>query len=148
MDDVYAVFNKYFQRQQIRFLFVGGINTLISAVFILILQYFMKDLITPQGIYVIGTFLCSIQSYFAMRIIVFKIRKKSVFEYLRYLSSILANCVFGILFLSCLVDLLRINAYLAHCINIMACALLQYTLLKYFAFRNTHTTKIEEKSLQ
>lgn len=139
---MYEFFLRLLRRQEIRFLLVGGANTLFSAIFILVLQRLLGDLIPPQAIFATGIFLCSIQSYFAMRLIVFKSRENFAREYIKYFLAVTINLVSGVLFMTCLVDFLGMNAYSAHCLNILFLVALAYVSLKYFAFKKARETKI------
>lgn len=145
MSGTHTFFAGFLKNRQIRFLLLGGANFIFSLAFILGLQRLFGNLVSPQIIYLAGTFLCSIQSYFAMRIIVFKSRENWFFEYMKYFSTVVVNCIFGVVLLTCMVELLDMDIYLAQCLNMMVIVVLVYVLLKIFVFRGVFDPGSPEK---
>ncbi len=132
---LHVVFSKLLQYQQLRFLLVGGCNTVLATALILGLQYVFNEFIPPQAVFAFGFFVYSIPSYLAMRLIVFKSHGNYVAEYIRYLFSVAINCGFSVTFLTLMVDLLKINVYVSHCLSILSGIVICYVLLKGFVFR-------------
>ena len=124
--------NKVFSIEQFRFLFVGGLNTLVGygsyALFIFLgLNYFIANLIST----VIGV----IHSYIWNKLFTFKSNNKVIKEVPKFISVYLISFLFSSLILFILVDKLGVNQYLSGALNIIITTLISWFGHKYFSFR-------------
>lgn len=122
---------KIFEYQQIRFLFVGGLNTMVGygtyALFLWLgLNYFYSNSIS----YVIGI----IHSYFWNKKFTFKSNDKSILEIVKFVSVYIVNYLVGIAFLSLFIKIFGINEYVAGVLNLVVTTLISYFGHKYFSF--------------
>ncbi|MBP3461171.1 MAG: GtrA family protein [Bacilli bacterium] len=121
-----------FKYQQIRFLFVGGLNTIVGyGSFALLLLTGMNYLLANTISYIIGV----IHSYIWNRKFTFKSKNKSILELIKFVSVYVVNYLIGLGSLYILVDILKIDKYLAGALNLVITTLISWFGHKYFSFR-------------
>ncbi len=126
------LFTTLLSDQRIRFLIVGGINTVVgygsfAAGIFLGCHYFIAHMIAT----VIGV-TCS---YFLNKYFTFKQYKKSWSEVMRFISVYFTSFMLGNLILYCLIGLLKVQPYLAGGLNLVLTTLISWFGHKYFSFR-------------
>ncbi len=139
--------DKLFSIQQIRFLFVGGLNTIVGYGFYALgiflgLNYFIANLLS--------TILGVIHSYIWNKNFTFKSKAKVTREAPKFVGVYLISFLFSSLVLFILVDKLGINQYISGGLNIIITTLISWFGHKYFSFKdgeNEMTKKIKEKWL-
>ena len=129
------LYKKWFKiPDKIRFLFVGGLNAVISyfifvlAVFVIGDKYYQICAALQWGI-------SSIFSFVNQKVFVFGTKGNWIREYLKCCATWLISYIMNALILEVLVKYCRMNVYLAQILSIFSVSVLTYVLFKYFAFR-------------
>lgn len=121
-----------FKYQQIRFLFVGGLNTIVGyGSFALLLLTGMNYLLANTISYIVGV----IHSYIWNRKFTFKSKNKSILEIVKFVLVYVVNYLIGLLSLYILVDIFKIDEYIAGALNLIITTLISWFGHKYFSFR-------------
>lgn len=129
------LYKKWFKiPDKIRFLFIGGLNAVISyfvfvlAVFVIGDKYYQICAALQWGI-------SSIFSFVNQKVFVFGTKGNWIREYLKCCATWLISYIMNALILEVLVKYCRMNVYLAQILSIFSVSVLTYVLFKYFAFR-------------
>lgn len=129
-------FKKLYNDKRARFLFVGGLNTVVGyalyALFIYLkMHYFLAQLFS--------NILAIANSYLWNKYFTFRSATKSISEILRFVSVYAASYLLnmGILYLS--ISVLKWNAYLSGIICLSVTTVLSYFGHNKISFRNTMT---------
>lgn len=137
--------NKIFSYQPIRFLFVGGLNTIVGyGVYALLLYLGINYLIANT----ISTIIGIIHSYLWNRFFTFKSKNKALKEITKFVSVYIVSYLIGTCTLFIFKDKLNISPYIAGLINLVITTLVSYFGHKYISFRNDRdggSMKILEK---
>ena len=124
---------KLFSYQPIRFLFVGGLNTLVGyGVYALLLYIGVNYLIANT----ISTIIGVAHSYLWNRFFTFKSKNKALKEITKFVSVYIISYLIGMCTLYIFKDKLNISAYLAGLINLVITTLISYFGHKYISFRD------------
>lgn len=122
---------RMFSNQKIRFLFVGGLNTIVGyGSFALLLFMNLNYLVANTISYIIGI----IHSYFWNKKFTFKSKNKSPLELVKFIFVYIVNYLIGMIILYLLVDKLGINHYIAGMLNLIITTLISWFGHKYFSF--------------
>ena len=129
------LYKKWFKiPDKIRFLFIGGLNAVISyfvfvlAVFVIGDKYYQICAALQWGI-------SSIFSFVNQKVFVFGTKGNWIREYLKCCATWLISYIMNALILEVLVKYCNLNVYLAQILSIFSVSVLTYVLFKYFAFR-------------
>ena len=129
------LYKKWFKiPDKIRFLFIGGLNAVISyfvfvlAVFVIGDKYYQICAALQWGI-------SSVFSFVNQKVFVFGTKGNWIREYLKCCATWLISYIMNALILEVLVKYCRMNVYLAQILSIFSVSVLTYVLFKYFAFR-------------
>jgi len=122
-----------FQRQEFRFLIVGGINTAVGyGAYVLFIFLGFDYLIAFTSATIIGV----ANSYLWNRFFTFRSSSKAWGEISRFALVYLISFCVGLLFLKVIVSWLGINQYLAGALNIIITTAISWFGHKNFSFRN------------
>jgi putative flippase GtrA len=129
---------KLYNNQKIRFLFVGGLNTIVGygtyALLVFVgINYFVANIFST----IIGVF----HSYLWNRYFTFKSREKALGEILRFISVYIISFIVGNIVLFIVVNKLGINQYIAGLINLIFTTLISWFGHKYYSFRSGDSEK-------
>lgn len=120
--------------KKIRFLLVGGFNTLLSY---LLFIFFIKICNFPYQLSLIIQYFITVNlSIFTMRYFVFQSRGKPIGEYFKACGVYLLMLGFNYVFLFCLIDLMEINVILSQGIYIIISTIITYLLHQNITFKN------------
>ena len=129
------LYKKWFKiPDKIRFLFIGGLNAVISyfvfvlAVFVIGDKYYQICAALQWGI-------SSVFSFVNQKVFVFGTKGNWIREYLKCCATWLISYIMNALILEVLVKYCRMNVYLAQILSIFSVSVLTYVLFKYFAFK-------------
>ncbi len=121
--------------QQIRYLLVGGYNTVFSyALYAFLLWLGLKEM--PQLALLFSFVLSSVNSFWTQKIYVFHSHGRAWPEYVRCLMTWGVSYVLNA-FLLALLLALNWNPYVAQFVALVIITVNSYFLLKYMAFRST-----------
>ncbi len=131
------LYNKIFQLwmkapQKLRFLLVGGYNTVFSYA---LYALFIYTGITAQLALFLSFLLSSFNSYFTQKIYVFHTKGNCINEYIKCLFTWFGSYIINAILLEGLMCLVGLNAYIAEFIALVLITIYSYTTLKYFAFK-------------
>ncbi len=118
--------------EKIRFLLVGGYNTVVSYALYSLFLYLLGGMMAQTALF-LSFLVSSVNSYWTQRIYVFQSKNKALFkEYIRCLTAWGVNYVInaGLLF----VLTWFLNPYLAQLVALTLVTVNSYLMLKYMAF--------------
>lgn len=119
-------------KEQKCFLIVGMINTMLSCMAFSALLYLHFNYIWS---YWLSIFIGVLNSYILNKFWTFRAYRRSIAEFIRFVSVYLVSFFIGMWTLYFLVDVLRINAYASGIINLFLTTLISWFGHKYFSFR-------------
>ena len=120
-----------FKRQEIRFLFVGGLNTLVGyGLYAIFLMLNVNYLIANT----LSTVLGVLHSYLWNRFFTFKSKEKAGKEIVKFVSVYIISYLLGTATLFCFTSLLQLSPYIAGFINLFITTLISFFGHKYFSF--------------
>ena len=142
MNLIHKYYIKY--QQEIRFVFVGVINTIVGygsyALFVYLGVYYLLANVLS---YIVGT----TNSYLWNKFFTFKSKKKSMTEVLRFVLVYVVSLLVNMELLRILVDSLHINKIIAGLPTLFVTTLISYFGHKFFSFRSVgKNEKIEGKA--
>ena len=121
------------KRREVRFLIVGGINTVVGySVFALLVFIGLQYLIANTLATIIGV----ANSYLWNRLFTFKSKGKAMSEIVRFSLVYVASYCISMLFLYLIVGRLGINVYIAGALNIIITTAISWFGHKNFSFKN------------
>lgn len=125
--------NKIFSYQGIRFLFVGGLNTIVGyGVYALLLWLNVNYLVANTLSTIIGI----AHSYLWNRFFTFKSKDKALGEITKFVSVYAVSYLIGMCTLYVFKDKLNISPYVAGLLNLVITTLISYFGHKYISFRS------------
>ena len=128
------IINNLFKYQKIRFLFVGGLNTLVGYGSFAVLLFFNVNYLIANTIsYIIGV----IHSYFWNKKFTFKSNNKSPKELVRFIFVYIINYLAGMFILYVLVDIIGINQYISGILNLITTTIISWFGHEYFSFKRS-----------
>ena len=119
-------------KQEIRFLFVGGLNTIVGYGIYAILVYFQLNYLLANTI---STLLGVAHSYLWNRFFTFKSKEKAGKELIKFISVYLLSYILGSFTLFFFKSILNISPYFAGLINLIFTTLISWFGHKNFSFR-------------
>ena len=127
--------------EKLRYLLVGGYNTVISYLVFVLLLWMMNG--AHEQIALLLSFaISSINSYWTQKIYVFGTKGNVKKEYVKCLVSWGASYILNVILLAIFVDLMEMTPYLAQFIALILVTINSYLMLKRFAFKGaTHDRK-------
>ena len=124
---------KVFSIQGIRFLFVGGLNTLVGYGIYALLVYLNVNYLVANTI---STIIGVAHSYLWNRYFTFKSKQKALKEITKFVSVYIASYLIGMCTLFIFKDKLNISPYIAGLINLVITTLISYFGHKYISFKD------------
>lgn len=118
--------------QKIRFLLVGGYNTVFSYALYALFVYIGMG---AQVALLLSFALSSINSYLTQKIYVFATKGDYFNEYIKCLCTWAGSYVINAVLLFIFMQAMGLNAYIAEFIVLILLTIYSYVALKYFAFR-------------
>lgn len=123
---------KLFSKKEIRFLFVGGLNTIVGYGSYALLLFFGTQYLIAN---IFSTIIGAIHSYIWNKFFTFKSPKKSLTEVIRFFSVYAISFVFGLLTLYIMGNVIGIDPYIAGLINIIFTTLISWFGHNFFSFK-------------
>lgn len=118
--------------EKIRYLLVGGYNTVISYALYALFLYLMQESY-PQAALLLSNLVASVNSYWTQKIYVFGTKGNYWNEYVRCLFSWGCSYVLNAGLLA--LFLMKLNPYTAQVLALALVTINSYLMLKYIAFR-------------
>lgn len=132
-----------FKRKEIRFLFVGGINTVVGYGSYALFIFLGLNYVAAQTF---STIIGVINSYFWNKYFTFKQPYKSFAEIIKFLSVYLVSYLMNLLILYIFVDILKLNEYAAGLLGLIFTTLISYFGHNYFSFRKRKSMNKEHEN--
>ena len=129
--------------QKIRFLLVGGYNTLFSYVLFALFVHFLGNEYAQFSL-LAAYVLSSVNSYLTQKFYVFNTRGAYGQEYVKCCSVWMASYGVNALLLYVLMRLLHVNPYIGQFIAIFCVTVFNYVFLKHFAFHASGLKRIKQ----
>lgn len=123
--------------QRVRYLFVGGVNTVIGYGLFSLAQFTIGHVVTYFGSVLIGHLLTSVLAFTLYRRLVFRVKGNLVVDFLRFQSVYLLPLAANLLALPILVSALHWNVYLAQATIVVLTTIVSFLGHKYFSFRRS-----------
>ena len=118
--------------QKIRFLLVGGYNTVFSYALYVLFVYMGLN---AQLALFFSFLISSLNSYFTQKFYVFNTKGNYFKEYTKCLITWFGSYLLNAVILACLMKFLNLNPYLAEFVALVLITIYSYIVLKYFAFK-------------
>lgn len=123
--------NRFFSYQGIRFLFVGGLNTIVGYGLYALLLYLNVNYLVANTI---STIIGVIHSYLWNKYFTFKSKEKALKEITKFISVYLVSYFIGMTTLYLFKEKFSISPYIAGLINLIVTTLISYFGHKYISF--------------
>ncbi len=120
--------------RKLRFLIIGGWNTLFGYLSFYVLYLLAADRLHYLIIAVIAHFVAATQSYAMQRRLVFRSGAPIRAEFLRFNASLIGTLLFGLLAMYLLVEAAALSPLIAQAIVILASVILSYVLHSRVSF--------------
>lgn len=121
--------------EKLRFLLVGGFNTVVSYMMFAGLIFLIGESKYQQSL-ILSWGLSSFVSFGTLKLFVFQTRGNWFKEYSKCLLTWSVGYVINAGMLEAVVVFLKMNVYIGQAISILTTIIISYTLFKHFAFKN------------
>ena len=119
--------------QQLRFLLVGGFNTVLAYVLFML---FVAILQIPYQLSLIIQYILTVNiSIFTMRYYVFRSHGSIGKEYFKAWNTYLSMLIFNYVFLYFFIDIFNINVLFSQAVYVIISTIITFCLHKYYSFR-------------
>lgn len=139
MNKIKKISKKLFSYQQIRFLFVGGINTLIGYGSYALFLYLGLNYIIANTL---ATIIGILNSYLWNRKFTFKSKANVKKEILKFIAVYAVSYILGLIAITLFVKKIGMNEYIAGLLNLIVTTLISWFGHKYFSFKNREKKEI------
>ena len=139
MNKIWELYKKY--KEQINYIVVGGMTTLVNFVIYAIDMYFGMDMMINL---VVSWVVAVIFAYVTNRIVVFESKENNILhEFTKFVSSRIASLLIEILLMKICVDFIGIKEYFAKVGVAIVVVIVNYVLSKLWVFsKNNDNEKI------
>jgi putative flippase GtrA len=121
--------------QVIRYLIVGGWNTVFGYSLFALLYFLLSARIHYLVIAIISSIIAITMAYAGYKIFVFKTKGNYLHEYLKFYVVYGFSMILGLILLPIFVEFLKMNVYLAQAIATIACIFVSFIGHRNFSFR-------------
>ena len=121
--------------EKLRFLLVGGFNTVVSYMMFAGLIFLIGKSKYQQSL-ILSWLLSSFISFFTLKMFVFQTKGNWFKEYSKCLLTWSIGYVINARALEVVVKLLHLNVYIGQALSILVTMIMSYILFKYFAFKH------------
>jgi putative flippase GtrA len=136
MQSIRNFFMSLFQDAKLRYLIVGGWNTIFGYFFGVLLFLLLNPYTHLVLIAIIANIISISMSFITYKLFVFRTSGGWLLEYLRCYIVYGFNAVLGIFFLWLMVDINEFNIWLAQGVSIFIVVIFSYFLHKHFTFKS------------
>ena len=130
--------------QKIRYLIIGGWNTIFGYGVFAALYFWLADTMHYLMILSISYILSITNAYVGYKLFVFKTRGNILREYLRFYAVYGISFLFNLASLPLFIEILKLNMYVAQAIVTMVTILGSYMLHKNFSFKENQLIFFEK----
>ncbi|MFZ2654181.1 MAG: GtrA family protein [Victivallales bacterium] len=125
--------------QVLRYLIVGGWNTVFGYGFFALLYFMLSARIHYVIIAVISNIISITMAYAGYKLFVFKTKGDYLAEYLKFYVVYGFSMILGLALLPFFVEFLKVNVYLAQALAITACVFISFIGHRNFSFKRKQT---------
>lgn len=137
MNKIWELYKKY--KEQINYIVVGGMTTLVNFVIYAIDMYFGMDMMINL---VVSWVVAVIFAYVTNRIVVFESKENNILhEFTKFVSSRIASLLIEMLLMKICVDFIGIKEYLAKVGVAIVVVIVNYVLSKLWVFSKNNDDK-------
>ena len=129
-------------RQEIRFLFVGMLNTIVGYGIYAILIFFNINYLLANTL---STIVGVLHSYLWNRFFTFKSKEKALKEIIKFIFVYICSYLLGMIILYLFTSILHLSPYIAGLINLFITTLISWFGHKYFSIKNEKSKNSEAK---
>ncbi|MSP33457.1 MAG: GtrA family protein [Rickettsiales bacterium] len=122
--------------RRIRFILVGGYNTVFSFALFCILQYYLGENLRPIWVLLITHIISIFNSFLSLRIFVFASKNNLLREYLKVNMVYCGYFIINAFLLFSLNDLLHLDVILAQFLSVLILTIGAYFAHKHFSFKS------------
>jgi len=126
-----------YARQPLRFLVVGGWNTVTSYLVFALLYYLFSPYAHYLVILAAATVVNITNAFLCYKFIVFRTRGNYLREYLRFYTVYAVPIGLGLFLMTLAIEVLKMNPYLAQALITLGMTVVSYFGHKHFSFRPT-----------
>lgn len=123
------------KRQEIRFLVVGGGNTVSGYLITALTYYLLNTLLISPAIFVISTVINITVSFVSQKFLVFRTKGNWRAEYVRFYVVMAVPIAMSVVLLPIMIDGVHVNPYLSIALVMGATILITYFGHKHVSFR-------------
>lgn len=138
MNRIKKLIDCIFKKKEIRFIFVGGINTIVGYGSYAILLFISVDYILANFL---STIIGVINSYIWNKLFTFKSYRRSLKELFRFILVYAVNYLLNLVLLVICVDHLLIDKYISGIICLFVTTIISYAGHNFFVFKKRNTSK-------
>lgn len=120
--------------QKIRFLLVGGYNTLFSYLLFAGILWLLGGK-HEQGVLLVSFMLSSVNSFITQKVYVFCTKGNWISEFVKCLGTWMISYVINAVLLWLLVEWMTVNPYVAQIYALVLLTIFSWVMLKHFAFK-------------
>lgn len=120
---------------RVRFLVIGGVNTVVGYGLFVFVQRLIGDHVSYFGSVLIAHLGASLLAFFLYRHWVFRVRGNLIVDFLRFQLVYVAPLLANLLALPFLVAVAGINVYVAQAMIVVVTSVVSYVGHKFFSFR-------------
>lgn len=131
-------------KQFIRYLIVGGWNTVFGYGLFALLYFLLSARIHYVIIAIISSVIAITMAYAGYKLIVFRTKGNYLAEYMKFYVVYGFSTILGIMLLPCFVELFKFNIYLAQAIATIACVFISFIGHRNFSFARAPTPRISD----
>lgn len=119
----------------LRFLIVGGFNTVFSYMLLALLYHLFSERIHYMAIVVFASILNITQAYICHKFFVFKTKGNYIMEYLRYYVVYAVPMILSFIFFPFCIEVVKMNFYLTQALLTFITVIISYFGHKHVSFR-------------
>lgn len=121
--------------ERVRFLLIGGVNTVVGYGFFVLFQALFGARISYFASLLLAHLCASLLAFVLYRRFVFKVKGNLAIDFLRFQVVYLVPLTANLLALPALVELFDVNVYLAQAIIVLVSTVVSFVGHKFFSFR-------------
>lgn len=136
----------YASNEQLRFITVGGFNTILGLIAYSTIQYFYGQFIGYLGSLLIAHFLVSILAFFLYRQFVFNKSGTALIDFLKFQAVYSVSLGINLVVLPLVIHQTGFNPYIAQIISVLLVTIISYLGHKFFSFRRSTQPRLNKKA--
>lgn len=137
MTEPAGLIRRLLRDERVRFLLIGGVNTVVGYGFFVLFQFLLGERITYFASLLLAHLCASLLAFVLYRLFVFRVRGRVLIDFMRFQVVYLVPLGANLLALPALVEVGHLNVYLAQALIVLASTVVSFIGHKFFSFRRT-----------